>query len=163
MFTSPPPSQWALESRSVVPRSGNSTLEPSFCRFFGVSIFDSFLDTILHRCWLPKWTQNGAKIDEKSDFFVDWRCRCFFHVSTCFSSSFFHELLNLRTLISKRPYRIFWCFFVFHKIASRTSSKWFLASRRLQKTPKNQPKGTQKLVKNRIKKTCVFLTFFCPK
>ena len=84
MFTSPPPSQWALELRMLTLNGPRSTFEPSFCRFFGVTIFDLFFDTILHRFWLPKWSQNGAKIDQKSDFFVDWRWKRFLQVSSCF-------------------------------------------------------------------------------
>ena len=49
----------------------------------------------------------GAKIDSKSDVFVDWRWNRFLHVSSCFLSSCFHQRWDLRTSISKRPYSTF--------------------------------------------------------
>ena len=68
MFTSPPPSQGAPGPGSTRLRGRRSTFEASFGRFFGVSIFDSIFDAILHRFWLPKWSQNGAKIDQNQTF-----------------------------------------------------------------------------------------------
>ena len=44
----PPPSQWALELRMLTLNGARSTFEPSLRRFFGVSIFDVFFDTILN-------------------------------------------------------------------------------------------------------------------
>ena len=163
MFTSPPPSQWAPGPGSSRPRGPRSTFEASFGRFFGVSIFDWFFDTIFHRFWLPNWSQNGAKIDQKSDFFVDWRCRCFFHVSTCFLRSFLHQLLNLRTLISKRPYGTFSCFFAFQKIASRTTSKLFLTPQKLKKTSQNTLKVVPKARKKQHRKNIWFFYIFLAK
>ena len=161
MFTSPPPSQGALGRGSSRPRGRHSTFEASFGRFFGSSIFDWFFDAILHRFGLPKWSPNRPKIVKKSDFFVDWRWKRFLQVSSCFLSSFLHRLRDLRTSISKRPYSTFWGFFAFPKIASRTTSKWFLTSQRLQKTLKNPPKVLPEAFKKQHrKKKRFFIVFF---
>ena len=84
-----------------------SPFKPSFGRFFGVSIFDSIFDAFLHRLWLPKWSKMEPKSNKKCDFFVDRRWKRFLHVSSRFLSSFLHQPLDPRTLISKRPYGTF--------------------------------------------------------
>ena len=119
----PPPSQRALGTKSSRPRSRRSTYKRYLDRFFRVSIF--------HWFWLPKWSQNGLQLDQKSDFFIDNRWKCFFQVSSRFLSSCLHQLLDSRTSNFAIPYNVFEGFFDFQKIVSRTTSKWFLTSQNL--------------------------------
>ena len=119
----PPPSQRALGPGSSPVNYRRSSFKRYLGRIFRVSIFDSFFDAILHRFWLPKWSQNGLQINQKSDFFIDCRWKCFFQVSSRFLSSFLHQLLDSRTSNFAIPYSVFEGFFDFQKIASRTTSK----------------------------------------
>ena len=58
-----------------------------------------FSTHFLMRFYIDFGFQNGVKIDQKSDFFVDCRWKCFFQVSGRFLSSFLHQLLDSRTSI----------------------------------------------------------------
>ena len=159
----PPPSQRALGTKSSPVRHAHSPFERCFDWFFRVSIFDSFFDEIFHRLSLPKWCPNGVKIDQKSDFFVDCRWKCFFQVSSRFLSSFLHQPLDLRTSIFAIPYSVFEGFFTFQKIASRTTSKWFLTSQKLQKTVQNRPKLVPETQKKQHRRKIRFFIFVSPK
>ena len=46
----------------------HSPLELSFCRFFGVSIFDLIFDPVFYRFLVQKWSQNRRNTNQKSDF-----------------------------------------------------------------------------------------------
>ena len=55
---------------------GNSPLEPSFCRFFGVSIFDLIFEPVFYRFLVQKLSKNPSNINQKSDF-LDFCCRLY--------------------------------------------------------------------------------------
>ena len=82
-----------------------------------------FSNHSLMRFYIDFGPQNGIRIDKKSDFFIDYRWKCFFQVSSRFLSSFLHQLLDSRTSNFAIPYSVFEGFFDFQKIASRTTSK----------------------------------------
>ena len=122
MFTSPPPSQWALELLMLTPNGSRSTFEPSFCRFFGVSIFDLFFDSIFHRFWLP----NGSKLEPKSIknlTFSSIGAGSVFCRSQAASGA--HVCINFGTCeprFRSDPTALLF-FFTFQKIASRATSE----------------------------------------
>ena len=154
-FPSPPPSQRALGTKSSRPRGARSSLSAILIDFLGYRFSTHFL----MRFYIDFGSPNGVKIDQKSDFFVDCRWKCFFQVSSRFLSSFLHQPLDLRTSMFAILYDVFEGFFTFQKIASRTTSKWFLTSQKLQKTFQNR-NWSPKLKKTASKNDMNFQWFF---